>query len=235
MARAERVMSEGDELQSGSNMGKGQMKAADFILNPMVQIVEANAGGFGGGAVGGILGRSAPMIGVIVGGVKFKDAETNIEIIDARTSVQVAATQGKARRASFSVGALGALGLGGAVGGYSNTNEGKLVAASFVSNFNNIVRELRSNASLMASAATVTKTSGRDVVAGPTINNGDVMSPKIHGVRVMVEPTDASKVMHVLSASDNVVSLGRTTNEYLEVVTPLGKGWVLLALVERRR
>jgi hypothetical protein len=41
-------------------------------------------------------------------------------------------------------------GLGGAVGAYGNTNEGKVIAASFVDNFNNIVRELRANSQLMA-------------------------------------------------------------------------------------
>lgn len=138
-----------DQLQAGSNMGKGQMKAADYTLNPTVQFSDGNAGGVGG-AIGGLIGRRFPMIGGMAGGLKFKSAETNIEIVDTRTTVQLVATQGKARRTSFSIGALAVLGLGGAVGAYGNTNEGKVIAASFVDNFNNIVRELRANSQLMA-------------------------------------------------------------------------------------
>ena len=45
----ERAMASAGELQSGSNMGAGQMKAADFLITPNVVFKDANAGGGGAG------------------------------------------------------------------------------------------------------------------------------------------------------------------------------------------
>ena len=44
-------------------------------------------------------------------------------------------------------------GGGAALGGYSNTNEGKVIAASFLDNWNNIVRAVRNNPSLIQAKA----------------------------------------------------------------------------------
>ena len=94
------------EMQQDANMGGGQMKAADFVMTAAVQVSDPNAGGVGG-AVGGMLGRKNPVLGAVGGGVKFKDAQTSILVSDARTTVQVAAAEGKARKTSFSLGAIG--------------------------------------------------------------------------------------------------------------------------------
>ena len=48
----ERALAQSGELQSDSNIGKGQMAVADFMLNPNVVFTESNAGGMGG-ALGG--------------------------------------------------------------------------------------------------------------------------------------------------------------------------------------
>jgi len=48
--------SEIGELQSGQNIGRGQMVAADFTVTPSVVFSENNAGGVGA-ALGGLLGR----------------------------------------------------------------------------------------------------------------------------------------------------------------------------------
>jgi curli biogenesis system outer membrane secretion channel CsgG len=55
----ERGLAQGGELQTGSNIGKGQMVAADFIVNPSVVFSESNAGGIGGGLAGALGGRWA--------------------------------------------------------------------------------------------------------------------------------------------------------------------------------
>src|SRR6185295_10034236 len=101
----ERELARAGEMQQDANMGGGQMKAADFIMTAAVQVVDNNAGG-AGGVVGGMLGRRNPVLGVVGGGVKFKEASTSILIADARTTVQVAAAEGKARKSNFSLGAL---------------------------------------------------------------------------------------------------------------------------------
>ena len=73
----ERQLASAGESRQGSNMGGGQMVAADFVLTPSVVFSENNAGGVGG-AVGGILGRRPPALGAVAGGLKFKEAQTSM-------------------------------------------------------------------------------------------------------------------------------------------------------------
>ena len=63
--RQERELARSGELQQASNVGGGQMVAADFVLTPGVIFSDSNAGGVGG-AAGGMLGRR---LGVVGGGV----------------------------------------------------------------------------------------------------------------------------------------------------------------------
>ncbi len=59
-AQAERALAGGGELRGGSNIGKGQMKAADYVLVPDIVNKNANSGGRNiGGIVGGMLGGVA--------------------------------------------------------------------------------------------------------------------------------------------------------------------------------
>ena len=51
----ERAMAEQGELQKGSNMGKGQVKAADYFLQPDIVTANQNSGGSGVGAAAGAL------------------------------------------------------------------------------------------------------------------------------------------------------------------------------------
>ena len=135
----ERALAGGGEMRGGSNIGGGQMVAADFILTPTVVFSESNAGGIGG-ALGGLLGGRARRIGAIAGGLKFKEAQTSMLVADARSGVQVAAAEGSSKKADLALGAaIFGGGAGGGIGGYGNTNEGKIVAASFADNYNNIV------------------------------------------------------------------------------------------------
>src|SRR5262249_3340268 len=59
----ERDLAGSGEMRSSSNMGKGQMVAADFILTPQVVFSEGNAGGIGGAM--GMFGRRAGIAGSI--------------------------------------------------------------------------------------------------------------------------------------------------------------------------
>src|SRR5918996_2098398 len=49
----ERAMAEQGELQAGSNLGKGQVKAADYFLEPNIVSANKNSGGGGIGAPAG--------------------------------------------------------------------------------------------------------------------------------------------------------------------------------------
>lgn len=138
----ERALEDSGELRSGSSFGKGQMVAADYTLNPSINFSQSNAGGIGAalGAFGGRLGG----IGALVGGLKFKKAETMLTMIDNRSGVQIGVAQGSATKTDFNLGGFsGGSGGFGALGGYTNTPEGKALAAAFADAYNNLVRAMR--------------------------------------------------------------------------------------------
>jgi hypothetical protein len=232
----ERELARAGEMQQDANMGGGQMKAADFIMTAAVQVVDNNAGG-AGGAVGGILGRRAPVVGALGAGVKFKEAQTSLLIADARTSVQVAAAEGKARKSNFNLGAIGwGGGAVGAVGGYSNTAEGKVIAASYLDNFNGIVEQMKADQGLMARAEkfTAAGTSGADVKAGVTYVEGDVLSPKIDNIKLFAGPSDGSKASATLKKGEEIVFLGEEKDGFLKVQGSSAEGWVKKSLVAKK-
>ena len=138
----ERALMDSGELREGSSFGKGQMVAADYTMNPSINFSQSNAGGIGGvlGAFGGRLGA----VGAVVGGLKFKKAETMLTMIDNRSGVQIGVAQGNATKTDFGLGIGGAGGGGfGALGGYSSTPEGKALAAAFANAYNNLVIAMR--------------------------------------------------------------------------------------------
>lgn len=138
----ERELQQSGELRNDSNFGKGQMVAADYTMSPSVLFAQ-NTGGLGG-AIGGLFGAKNKRLGTLVGGLKKKEASTTLLLIDNRSSVQVAAAAGSARKFDFSAG-LGALSrsAGGALGGFTDTPEGKIIVSAFADSYNNMVKALR--------------------------------------------------------------------------------------------
>lgn len=231
----ERALAAQGEMQQDANMGKGQMKAADFVLTAAVQVVDNNAGG-AGAVVGGMLGRRAPIVGALGGGVKFKEAQTSILISDSRTTIQVAAAEGKARKTNWSLGALGFAGAVVGVGAYSNTAEGKVIAASYMDNFNNIVDQLKADAGMVARADKFDPggVSGGDTKAGMTYAEGDVLSPKIDNVKLLASPADGATAAATLKKSDEMVFLGEEKDGYIKVQSSSAEGWVKKTLVSKK-
>ena len=231
----ERALAQSGELQQGSNVGKGQMAAADFIVNPNVVFTENNAGGMGG-TIGGLIGgRAGALVGGVAGGVKFKQAETSMLLVDSRSGIQVAAATGSAEKADFALGGvLFGSGGGGGFGGYSNTNEGKMIVASFVDNWNNIVRNIRANPSLVQARPGIA--SQQNATASVKANMGaagDVMIPKINGVKVLRAPSDGAGELQALTKNDEVLLLGEETNGFVKVTATRGDGWVKAILLRR--
>ncbi|MEI9930488.1 MAG: hypothetical protein WDM89_08025 [Rhizomicrobium sp.] len=86
MAQQERALAAGGSLQQGSNVGAGQVKAADYILVPDIASKNANAGGMNiGGLLGGVVGHGA---GAILGGLNLHSstADVVLSIVNVRTS-----------------------------------------------------------------------------------------------------------------------------------------------------
>lgn len=139
---AERRLEESGELRSGSNFKRGQMVSADFTMSPSIQFSQ-NTGGLGA-AVGGFIKKKSPLLGGVVGKLKRKQAATTLLLIDNRSSVQVAASVGQAKRYNFGVGLAGFnRSAAGVLGGYTQTPEGKIIVAAFADSFNNMVKALR--------------------------------------------------------------------------------------------
>lgn len=165
----ERALAANGMLQQGSNVGGGQMQAADFVMTPSVQFSDGTGGI--GATVGSLLGHMGGLLGSIgglAGGVKFNEAETTLLVSDVRSGIQVASAEGKASKMNFSLGGWGWGDMGWAsAGGYSSTPEGKLIAASLLDNYNQIVDQIRkqpqliqntSQASLVNAAASIQAT-----------------------------------------------------------------------------
>ena len=231
----ERALAGGGEMRQGSNIGGGQMVAADFILTPTVVFSESNAGGFGG-ALGGLLGGKGSAIGALVGGLKFKEAQTSMLVADARSGVQVAAAEGSSKKADLGLGAaVFGGGGGGALGGYSNTNEGKVIASSFADNYNNVVRVIRNDPSLQRNVGTLAQeaAAGGSTKAGAVYNEGDVLMPKIAGVKIMAAAGEAGKVVATLVKGDELIYMGEEQDGWLKVESGKGGGWVKKILVAR--
>jgi hypothetical protein len=170
----ERALASSGQLQGDSNIGGGQMQAADFVMTAAVQF-SADTGGIGG-AVGGLLHRVPGLgaLGGLAGGVSFKEAETTLLVADVRSGIQVASAEGKASKMNFSLGGWGWGGLGWASGGgYSKTPEGKLIAASLLDNFNKIVQTIRDRPTLIRSTSQASQQNAAQSIraTGATGNN----------------------------------------------------------------
>src|ERR1051325_75369 len=115
----ERALADQGELQRGSNMGRGQVKAADYFLQPDIVSTNKNSGGGGpGGAVGGFLGHCGGWggaVGALAGSINVKKGEANVtlDLVNARTTEEEALTEGYARKTDVSWGARGGAGRGG--------------------------------------------------------------------------------------------------------------------------
>lgn len=143
----ERALADSGELQAGSNIGRGQVKAADYFVVPDIVSKNSNSGGFGvGGLLGGALGGG--LLGGIVGGLKVNKKEANVllTLVNARTTEQERIAEGYARKSDVGFGGGGGFWGGGlaAVGGssYENTDIGQVLVLAYLDAYKNLVRDL---------------------------------------------------------------------------------------------
>ena len=140
-------MAASGDLRGGSNIGKGQMKAADYVLVPDLVTKNGNSGGTNvGGALGGFLHG---MAGAVVGGIsiKTKTADVVLTLTDVRSTEQVALEQGHYKQTDLGWGAGGgaffdAFAAAGA-SSYANTEIGKVITMAYLDAFTKMVNQLR--------------------------------------------------------------------------------------------
>jgi curli biogenesis system outer membrane secretion channel CsgG len=160
----ERAMADSGELQEGSNLGKGQVKAADYFLQPDIVSSNKNSGGNALGGVLGAFGSRFGALGAIAGGisVKKKEANVTISLVNARTTEEEALVEGYARKSDLSFGAGGGGffggGFGGAAGGgYQDTDIGQVIVLAYLDAYTKLVSQLGGLPTNAAAAAPTAK------------------------------------------------------------------------------
>ena len=130
-------------LQRGSNVGQGQVKAADYVLVAEVQGGNANSSGAAAGIAGALIGGRA---GALIGGIKTKKVEANtvLSLTNVRTTETMSVQEGYAVKNDVSWGAGGgSFGWGGVVGGgYEDTDIGRIVTLAFINAYSKMVGDL---------------------------------------------------------------------------------------------
>src|SRR4051812_25684227 len=146
-AARERDINGGLGLQRRSNVGQGQIKAADYVLIAEIQGANAHvSGNAAAGVAGAVLGGP---VGGLLGGIRSRKLEANtvLTLTNVRTTETIAVEDGYAakRDTSFAVGGIfagGGAGFGGIGGGYENTDIGRIVTLSFIQAYAKMVNGL---------------------------------------------------------------------------------------------
>jgi curli biogenesis system outer membrane secretion channel CsgG len=218
-ALRERELAANGELRQQSNIGKGQIKAADYVLVP--DLVSQNSNASGGavmGLLGGLVGGAA---GAVIGGVNFKKktADVVLTLTDVRSSEQVAMMEGSAKKTDIGFGGAGAFfggALGGAgVGGYANTEIGQVITMAYLQAYTDLVAELGG----LPESASAAGAQQAVRVAKPG--------------RLLANAKGTGKALRDLDVGMMLYPTGTKDGVMWEVEDELGnRGWVSSALVE---
>lgn len=147
MAQQERALASGGDLQQGSNIGKGQVRAADYILVPDIASKNSNAGGTNvGGILGGFIGGG---VGAIVSNINIHSstADVVLSIVNVRTSEDGPIEQGHGSKTDVGFGVGGGGWWGGGFGGaevssYQNTEIGQVVTLAYIDAYTKLVNDM---------------------------------------------------------------------------------------------
>ncbi|WP_240318523.1 CsgG/HfaB family protein [Lysobacter sp. TY2-98] len=219
-AMRERDLASSGELRNRSNIGKGQIKAADYVMVPDLVNANNNASGANiGGLLGGLVGGRA---GAAIGGLNFKSKTANVvlTVTDVRSSEQVAMAEGNAKKTDLGWSGNGVLfgssGLGGlGAGGYANTEVGQVITLAYLQAYNDVVSQL-GGLPANASAANATQAV---TVAKPA--------------RLFSDPAGKGKVVRGLDVGMMLYPTGQKQGAMWEVEDEFGnKGWVSSMLLE---
>lgn len=211
--REQALAGEGN-LQRGSNVGGGQIKAADWLLVADVAGQNQNSGGSAVGAVaGGLLGSRFGGLGALAGGIKTNkvEAQTVLSLVNTRTSEEEYNIEGFAKKSDISFGVGGFAGWAGAGGGaYSSTDVGKVVGMAFLDAYRQLVTQMGGiNANEVAAAPR------QSFVANAA-------------VEMKRSPSKSSSTVRKLDAGMMVFPLGGKEDMWWEVEDENGNvGWVL--------
>jgi len=149
MRGVEAELGAGGDLRRGSNVGKGQVAAADFFIVPDLANSNGNSSGGAIGAAVGAFGGRLGGVGALASGltVKSSQAQALITLVDARTTEQLYVAEGVAKKTDIGFGGGGIYdGTGAIGGGHGTTAMGKVVTAAYFNAFVDLVGYLQRNA-----------------------------------------------------------------------------------------
>jgi curli biogenesis system outer membrane secretion channel CsgG len=214
MIQQERALASGGQLQQGSNMGEGQLKAADYILVPDIASKNADASGTNvGGILGGFIGGG---VGALVANINIHSstADVVLTIDNVRTGEEGPIEQGHGDKTDVGFGGGGGFGSWGAFGGaaassYQNTDIGQVVTLAYIDAYTKLVGEMggmEPGAAQQAPAQAVTMAKPGHMYADASAKSK------------VVRPLDVGMMLYPTGNKDGV---------WWEVTDELGnKGWV---------
>lgn len=215
MRGIERDLAESGEMQRGSNIGKGQVKAADFILVPDIVNSDSNTGGAN---IGGLVGSFVPGgAGALLGGLRTKrsQAQALLTLVDARTTEQVYVAEGVAQKTNIGFagggGMFGTTGIGAlAGGGYSDTDIGKVITAAYFNAYIDLVGYLQGQQPGQAAAAAPIQAYSA-----------------VHPVVLRAQPSPNAPLVRSFAVGDLVYPTGQKNGIWWEADDENGnRGWV---------
>lgn len=221
--QGERDLAASGEMRGGSNLGKGQMKAADYALVPDLISRNNNSGGTNiGGALGGLIGGNA---GRILGNVNLrsKTADVVLTVTDIRSSEQVAMAEGHAKKTDIGFGGgggffNGALGGGAGISSYANTEIGQVMTMAYLQAYTDLIAEL---------GGLPDNASAAGAKQAMTVNRTGRLLKQADGKGGSVRELDPGMMLYPTGAKSGVM---------FEVEDELGnRGWVNSSTVELSR
>jgi curli biogenesis system outer membrane secretion channel CsgG len=219
VAQQERELAGQGQLRGGSNVGKGQVKAADYVLVPDIVNRNPDSGGANiGGLIGGLIGGGA---GALVSHISINSstADVVLTVTNVRSSEQVAMQEGHGSKTDIGFG-LGGGWWGGSAGGlgvssYQNTQVGQVVALAYIDAYTKLVDEM--GATLVDNAAT-------DAAQAVTVTKPG---------RLYTLAGGKGKVVRALSVGMMLYPTGNKDGVWWEVADEMGnKGWVSNLILE---
>lgn len=219
-AQAERALSASGDLRGGSNIGKGQVKAADYVLVPDLVSKNNNSGG---NRIGGLLGGFVPGVaGAVMGGIslKKKTADVVLTVTDVRSSEQVVLSEGHSTKTDLGWGGGGGIFTGGALvaggaSGYANTEIGQVITLAYLQAYTDLVAKFAA----LPSSASADNAQQAVTMAKPG--------------RMYSKASPSSSVMRTLDPGMMLYPTGQKQDMMWEVEDELGnKGWVSSVLFQ---
>jgi curli biogenesis system outer membrane secretion channel CsgG len=223
MHNQETGLAAGGDLQRGSNVGRGQVAAADYFIIPDIANSNRNSGGNNvGAALGGFLPGG---FGALAGGLRIKksEAHTLITLEDARTTEQVYVAEGVAQKSDISFGGGGGMGswagFGGLAGsGYTDTDIGKVISAAYFNAFTDLIHYMQA------------QSPGQQAASAPAAAQ-HATGP----VSVRAAPAMSARVVYSLKPGQLIYPTGQRNGVWMEVDDENGnRGWAPSTMLSSR-